>query len=233
MVAVLCISNAVSKSHLFSRLECQPFSIPKNLPGAQLFTLKMILAAEASTEFSPGQCERLLPISLQFFFCLIVCDLGPFYGIGVRSLSVPNQPLWYCHELCRTNSCSLLAYKCVPHSKTRMWTCIQTVQSAARRQPAWIFYYCILWWLQWDLLSQIKTRHSPRAQELLSGFTSSTYCSESCTQPPEVAGNWVADIWAPKGFVSQYTAAFTLLPDGHGFTDVAAHFVVDGSTSRS
>lgn len=117
---------------------------------------------------------------------------GALLGISVSSLSVPNQPLWCCYGVCRTNSCSLLAHKGVPHSKTLMRTCIQTVQTAARRQTAWISCYCISRWLhQWDLLAQIKTskpkpqtRHSPWAQELLSGCATSTHCSEKGTQPP-------------------------------------------------
>ena len=172
----------------------------------------------------------LLPHSMWF---------GAPLGISVCSLSVPNQPLRYCHEVCRTNSCRLLAHKCVPHSKTPMWTCIQTVQTAARRQPAWISYYCISWWLhQCDLLSQIK----PSQNFKLGIAYEHKNCSQdvpplptaqrSARSPPEAACSWAADIWAPKGSVSQYTTPFTLLLYGRSFTDIPAHFVADGCTQR-
>jgi len=41
----------------------------------------MTHVAKASTEFSLGLHEWLLLISLQIFFCLIACDLGPFWEL--------------------------------------------------------------------------------------------------------------------------------------------------------
>lgn len=79
---------------------------------------------------------------------------------------------------------------------------------------------------------KLWTRHSPWAQNWSQDVPPLPNAQRSARSPPEVACSWVADIWAPKGSVSQYTTTFTLLLYGCSFTDIPAQFVADGCTER-